>query len=338
MNEEPLLPRVTTRHDVTARIGLGVGVPMLLIVLAYVPFLLVQSELGDRVASHFDSSGTPDGSMSVTALLLVTSALITVGAGLCIGTAIRRPTTGSLAATAAFSGGFVGALGAAMLASTAVTQRGLDDWRDAGGVGWTLLFGIVGSTAVGALSAWLTMHINSRNVAAPSVVDVPILDLAPGESAVWLASLRSRLMLLLGVVAAAGGLALLALSSWIGGAALLCASIPLTALSTLNVRVDRTGLRIKYGWLPRPTTHIEVADIETAQVIDVRPSEWGGLGYRGSLKLMRRAAVVHRAGPGIRLDLTNGNVFVVTIDDAETGVALLNALIQRRAEVSQPLR
>jgi len=69
--------------------------------------------------------------------------------------------------------------------------------------------------------------------------------------------------------------------------------------------------------------------IESASVIDVRPMEWGGWGYRGMLTLMRQAAVVLRAGPGIRVDLADGRVFVVTVDDPETGVALLNAEIAR---------
>ena len=84
-------------------------------------------------------------------------------------------------------------------------------------------------------------------------------------------------------------------------------------------------LHVAYGRLPWPRTHIAVEDIESASVVDIRPMEWGGWGYRGSLKLMQRAAVVHRAGPGIRVDLRNGKVFAVTIDDPETAVAVLNA-------------
>jgi len=62
----------------------------------------------------------------------------------------------------------------------------------------------------------------------------------------------------------------------------------------------------------------------------VRPMKWGGWGYRGSLKLMNQAALVHRAGPGIRLDLDGGKIFVVTIDEPEQPVALLNAMVDRQ--------
>ena len=87
---------------------------------------------------------------------------------------------------------------------------------------------------------------------------------------------------------------------------------------------------MKYGILPWPKTSVGVDRISEASVIDVKPSQWGGWGYRGSLKLMKRAAVVHRAGPGIRLDLNDGKVFVVTVDNPETPVALLNAEVSRQ--------
>ena len=57
--------------------------------------------------------------------------------------------------------------------------------------------------------------------------------------------------------------------------------------------------------------------------------EWGGWGYRGSLALVKKAAIVLRAGPGLRLDLLNGRTFVVTIDDPQTPAALLSAETER---------
>ena len=68
---------------------------------------------------------------------------------------------------------------------------------------------------------------------------------------------------------------------------------------------------------------------KTTVHIDVRPTEWGGWGYRGSPTLMKRAAVVLRAGPGIRLDLHDGKVFVVTIDNPEIPARLLNTEASR---------
>ena len=76
-------------------------------------------------------------------------------------------------------------------------------------------------------------------------------------------------------------------------------------------------------------TSVPLRRIATAQAIDIHPTDWGGWGYRGSLTLMKRAAVVLRAGPGIRLDLHDGEVFVVTIDDPDRPARLLNAEASR---------
>ena len=45
---------------------------------------------------------------------------------------------------------------------------------------------------------------------------------------------------------------------------------------------------------------------------------------------MRQAAVVLRKGPGLRLDLVGGRVFVVTVDGPEVPASLLNAEVARR--------
>ena len=46
---------------------------------------------------------------------------------------------------------------------------------------------------------------------------------------------------------------------------------------------------------------------------------------------MNRAAVVLRAGPGLRLDLHDGKTFAITIDNPETPAQLLNAEASRLA-------
>jgi hypothetical protein len=50
-------------------------------------------------------------------------------------------------------------------------------------------------------------------------------------------------------------------------------------------------------------------------------------GYRGSLLVFGAAAVAVRRGPALRLTLRDGKTFLVTVDDAATGAALLNDLI-----------
>jgi hypothetical protein len=99
------------------------------------------------------------------------------------------------------------------------------------------------------------------------------------------------------------------------------------AFGWIRVSVDARGLRIRYGLLPRPVTTIPLDDIRRAERIDLAPLQWGGWGYRGSRKAFGRAAVVLRSGDAIKLQLTDGSEFAVTVDDAATGAALLSDLL-----------
>lgn len=327
-----IAPDDESAQHTSARLALGIGVPLLIVLLGHLPLLLLGSELPDPVASHFDGSGTPNGSMSVATFALMTSCLMGVGIALCIAAAFaplrHQHLTRTVTPTIGFLGGFLGALGAAILASTVLTQRGLDDWTEAGDVGWSVLFTAVAAAAIGASAAWLATRTGSA-VEHGSIHSDAALDLADGEVAVWTSTLRSNPLLLLGLTATAVGLVVFFTSGRLVGGIIAVSGIALVAFATVHVRVDQTGLRVTYGWLSWPTTKVDIADVLAVRAIDVRPLEWGGWGYRGSLKLMRRAAVVHRAGPGIRLDLHDDKVFVITVDDAATGAALLAALMER---------
>jgi hypothetical protein len=93
----------------------------------------------------------------------------------------------------------------------------------------------------------------------------------------------------------------------------------------VRVRIDASGLTADPGRWHRPSVHIALEDIDQVTALDVRPLRWGGWGYRGSLRLFRRAAWIVRAGPGLRLDLRDGRRFVVTVDEALAGAAALGA-------------
>ncbi len=159
----------------------------------------------------------------------------------------------------------------------------------------------------------------------------PAMLLEPGQRVMWSASLSSRWLVVVAVVVMLmGPLSMLAPDTplWLL-AVLVLTGVACTSLASIRVTADARGLTVRYGVLPWPSTNIAVERIASASAIDVRPMEWGGWGYRGTLTLMRQAAVVLRAGPGIRIDLADGRVFVVTVDDPETGVALLNAEVAR---------
>ena len=96
-----------------------------------------------------------------------------------------------------------------------------------------------------------------------------------------------------------------------------------------DLTIDLHALRKLQPALRQAKRALTVIVWNDREVIDVRPGEWGGWGYRGSVKVFGRAAVVLRAGTGIRVDLVGGRAFAVTVDDAETGARLLNDLAAR---------
>ena len=108
------------------------------------------------------------------------------------------------------------------------------------------------------------------------------------------------------------------------------------AFGWIKVTVDVRGLQIRYGVLPRPVTSVPLGDIRRVERIDLAPLEWGGWGYRGSRKAFGRAAVVLRSGDAIKLQLTDGSEFAVTVDDAATGAALLADLIGQEQVSGSP--
>ena len=113
------------------------------------------------------------------------------------------------------------------------------------------------------------------------------------------------------------------------GALMLAVVAAFALFVEVRVIVDDDGLHVRTGPLAWPSVTIPIEEIEAATAIDVRPWRWGGWGYRGSLRLFSRAAWVVRAGPGVRLDLTRGRRFVVTVDDADAGAAAISARLRR---------
>jgi hypothetical protein len=96
-----------------------------------------------------------------------------------------------------------------------------------------------------------------------------------------------------------------------------------------HVRVDDSGLHVE-SVLGIPRFHVPLTDIESAARVEVNPmGEFGGWGLR--LSTGRRFGVVLRAGEGIEVLRRSGKRFVVTVADAGTGAALLEALVRRAA-------
>jgi hypothetical protein len=99
------------------------------------------------------------------------------------------------------------------------------------------------------------------------------------------------------------------------------------------VRVFQTtngrALEIVYG--PRGSVRQVFApeEVESAYARHLSLADMGGWGYRGSLRLRRRAALVTRPGDALDLALTRGRRFVVTVDNPADFVAALEKTSSR---------
>ena len=93
----------------------------------------------------------------------------------------------------------------------------------------------------------------------------------------------------------------------------------------LSVEVTDAEVRIAYGY-GWPVQRIRWDRVASVQVINVRPTEWGGWGYRW-VPWRKGTAAVMRAGSGFRFDFANGKVFVVTVDDADAGLEIIRGVL-----------
>ena len=229
-------------------------------------------------------------------------------------------------------GGFLAGI---MIACT-VANSGEPTWRDADVAGLILAVPILALAGVAAAIAWWCERgrpwaPGSGPAARPR--ERPTVGLGHEERAVWVGRARSQRMLA-AAIAFGAGLSVapqlaVGVSRWQLLAAILLATVCLAWASQVTVTVAAEGVRVAFGPLRTPSSHIGLEDIETAEAIDVEPLRWGGWGYR--LAGRGRTAVVVRRGPGLLLRRRDGRTLVVTVDGAAQAAGLLNDLITRRA-------
>ncbi|MCJ1702425.1 hypothetical protein [Rathayibacter sp. VKM Ac-2926] len=285
--------------------------------------------LGERLppvlASHWSSTGAADESQPVAVLLRL--ALLLAGvpavAGLVAAAFGRAPRLllGGL--------GLVVGLGAGGWATSAGTTLAAGSAEGAVLGAWLLaLLGGGLFAVVPALIAPPTRH-------APRVA-VDRLPLGREETGAWSHTVTGRVFAVTGVVllliAAAAVPGLLATGDTgpaIAMAIVLGASaVVMLGFTRLRVTADRRGLRVVSRALGIPLRRIPLASMASVTTAALRPSEWGGWGYRMS---PGRSALILRAGPGLVVTTTHGSEFAISLSDPETPAALLETL-RRRAE------
>jgi hypothetical protein len=105
---------------------------------------------------------------------------------------------------------------------------------------------------------------------------------------------------------------------------LLVAGVAMFGFTSVRVTVAARGVTVAYGPLGLRLTRFPLRRIERAEAVNWTVFSFG---YRASLTVFGSAAVALRRGPALSLTLRDHKTFVVTVDDAATGAALLNDLI-----------
>ena len=308
------------------RAVVGVVIPLALVLAAALAWTIGWSSLPDPVATHWRLSGRADGSTSRVAAAVLFTGLTAASAAWIAGLVARKPEPQrfELSIPAAI-GTFLATLFAAISVLVVTANVDVARWQDADDRGWSVLVVLV-VAAAGALVARRLAAPLERPSDAIAAVERPTLDASSTERLSWFANLHARWLLLGGLAFVAIGLAGVLTLHWLFGVLFLVVGLVGVSLASIGVTADHRGLIVSYGPWRWPRTHIGLDRIERASSIDVKPMSHGGWGYRGSMALFGKAAVVIRSGPGIQLDLTNGKSFVVTVDDADTGAAVLNDL------------
>jgi hypothetical protein len=100
--------------------------------------------------------------------------------------------------------------------------------------------------------------------------------------------------------------------------------VPLVAMFGLSLQVDRTGVRVRLIGLSRPIARASLAQIASAEAKDLRPTQWGGWGYRIT---PHGRAVILRGGTGLVVHLADGKHLAISTDAADEGAELVNGLL-----------
>jgi hypothetical protein len=95
-------------------------------------------------------------------------------------------------------------------------------------------------------------------------------------------------------------------------------------LAQVRLTAGPGGAVVALGPLGIPYVRIPLDEVASAAVEEVTPLAYGGWGYR--VRPGVRAFVI-RAGQGVRLRRTGKPDLVITVDDAERGAGVVNALI-----------
>ena len=331
MTRTPLTRRAATErpappHRVVTTV-VALGVPLLVTSFALVVAHSWRADLPEQLVTGWGPDGPRETAGFAATVWPLAAMTVLMGAGMwAVGyfwghsAMTRRFATGA----AVWLGTFVPGLLLATLAVQRDLPAGVDPTADARFV-WAAVIPVV----LAAVTAWLVPGDPPRPARRPVPADAPRLPVGEAEQVAWVGTVEQASWpviligsaLLTAVVGTASG------QWWLA----LVIAVPLGALLVIMTRwtvtVSRDGL-VARGALPRPRLMVPLDEVESAEVGTVRAvRDFGGWGLR--LASGGRTGLILRSGEAIVVHRTGGREVLVTIDDAATAVALLNALAAR---------
>lgn len=311
----------------TASTLLGLVPSALVLAVAALVVLSWRDELPDPVATHFKPDG-PDGFTPLVPFVLLVVGLFGV---LALGAWLLAVVRGRDAMTRRLGVGLgtgMAVFGAVLLVGTLGVQRGLADAADTPDIDPVIAMALAAGLGIGALAAWAVPGDPPAPPVGPLPADGARVPLGAQERAAW----TGRVVSPVGIGVGGGGALLvvvLALTLRMPSLLVLVVAMGLLVLTSasITVTVDGHGLtaRATLGW---PKVHVPLSEVVAVTTPSVRPfREFGGWGYR--IGLTGRTGFVVRSGPAIEVERPGHRSFVVTVDDAETGAALLTTLADR---------
>lgn len=306
----------------SARAGGVAAAGLIAPILVLVAHFAWRSEVPDPLPTHWGASGAVNGTTGATAFfawcLAVSVLLVVMSAVLAV---VQRQGSARLLIAILTSSAWLvsGLYLMTMELSRHVATAGLValPW-------YALTIAILVPGAVG-VGAWTLLP---KPVFTRAVRDVSSeVRVGAQEKMVWISHAHSMGLRLVAAVLAVVAAVLVFFLPW-PAIILFVIAVLIAFVSEITVRVDDAGLHTIWGPLGWPRQVIPLDSILQAHAQDIRPMQWGGWGYRITSK---GTAANIRSGPGIVLERRTGNIYVVTVDDADQGAGVLNALRDRSA-------
>lgn len=318
---------MTEQNRPFIRVLISIVLPIALIALTLLPLFIFRDRLPDPLATHWGMNG-PNGSMSYTFLFVFELVFVGVPALAMTRIAQREPAGRGEISIPTGIMMFVATMMLAISWSIVAANLDVADWTEARLVSFREIAWALGVALIAAASVyWLARFLESAT--APEAL-VPGTGITPGSDASWNGKARSLWALPLMLIMLGLGIAMILRQQPAAGLILCVIGLIGLPFTSIRVTVDRQGVHWAYGSLGWPARTLPLGDISRAAVVDVVPLKHGGWGYRGSLTLFGRAAIVLRGGEGIEFRLTNDKVLTITVDDATRGAGLINDLLAVR--------